>query len=79
MEVPELLAIFRARVFEEAERRKLTTNRIADFAGISRSYLSAILRGEKVPTLRTVARVAQALDVEPWQLLRSGRRPSSSR
>jgi transcriptional regulator with XRE-family HTH domain len=74
MEASQLLAVFAARVLEEAEARKLTINRLADFAGVSRSFLSAVLRKEKIPTLRTVARVARALEVEPWQLLRPSRR-----
>jgi transcriptional regulator with XRE-family HTH domain len=70
MEVTELKAIFSARVAALAEDRGLSINRLADFAGVSRGYLSDVLRQTKAPTLRTIARLAEALDVEPWELLR---------
>jgi len=53
-----------------AEARGLSLYVLADFAGLSRAYLYAILRGEKSPTITTVAKLASALDVPAWQLLK---------
>lgn len=46
-----------------------SVNMTADFAGISRGHLSLLLRGETVPNLITLARIANALDVEVYELL----------
>ena len=62
------------RIKELAEARKLTINRLADFAGMSRGYLSKLLRGEQSPTLRTLERIAVALEVEVRDLLPKSRR-----
>jgi len=47
-----------------AKKKGYSINLLADFAGISRGYLSTILRGKKSPTLRTIEKIAMALDVE---------------
>ena len=70
MEPGELKAVFAQRVTSLAKRRQLSINRLADFAGISRGFLSDVLRCRKAPTLRTIACVADALEVEPWELLK---------
>lgn len=38
---------------------------ISGFAGIGRTHLSAIERGERKPTLETLFRIADALGVKP--------------
>ena len=70
VDAAELNAIFAEQVMARAKKRKWSVNRLADFAGVSRGYLSLVLRGKKTPTLRTVAAVATALEVEPWTLLK---------
>ncbi len=56
-----------------ARQRKVSLNKLADFAGISRSHLSRILKCESSPSLAIVARLAAALDVEVAELLTRGR------
>lgn len=44
------------------------------------SFVSEVLRAQNVPSLETVERIASALEVEPWRLLRdekSGRAKTS--
>ena len=43
----------------------------ADHANIHRTYMGGIERGERNPTLTTIYRIAEALEVEPWELLKS--------
>jgi transcriptional regulator with XRE-family HTH domain len=49
--------------------RGLSINRLADFSGIGRGRLSEILSGQSSPTLRTLGRLAEALEVRAKDLL----------
>ena len=61
-----------------ARERKVTLTSLADFGGVSRAQVFNILRCSSSATLDWIAKVATALDVEPWQLLapRVGKRES---
>ena len=48
----------------------MTINAVADFAGVSRSQLYDLLASRKGVTLDWLAKVAPALGVEPWELLK---------
>jgi transcriptional regulator with XRE-family HTH domain len=63
-------SVFSDNIRALAKKRGLSINHLADFAGISRGYLSTILRGQKSPTLRTVEKIAEALEVEVGELLK---------
>ena len=52
------------RIKELIRQKKTTAEKVAYEAEISKSYLSAILRGIKSPTLRIIQKIARALDVE---------------
>lgn len=47
------------------EQKKLSQELVSAFAGIGRTHLSAIERGERKPTLETFFKIANALDVKP--------------
>jgi transcriptional regulator with XRE-family HTH domain len=55
-----LIANIRAR----AKGRRLSSNKLADFAGVGRGYLSDLLAGRKSPTVRTLVKIAAALEVD---------------
>lgn len=63
-----------ANVRAFAKAKGMSLNRLADFAVMSRSQLFALL-AEEGGTLVTVAKLAAALGVEPWQLLKPGATP----
>lgn len=44
---------------------------VSGLAGIGRTHLSAIERGERKPTLETFFRIAYAMDVKPSVLVRA--------
>jgi len=44
------------------EKKGLTQEVLSGLAGIGRTHLSAIERGERKPTLETLYRISQALD-----------------
>ncbi len=52
------------------EKKGLSQEVLSELADIGRTHLSAIERGERKPTLETVFRIAQALDIKPSELVR---------
>lgn len=51
--------------------RELTQEKLADLAGIDRTYVSALERQVYSVSLDTIEKLAQVLDVEPAELLKS--------
>jgi transcriptional regulator with XRE-family HTH domain len=62
-------ALFGARLRETRIARGLTQPEIAERVGTSASNISDLERGIKVPTLTTVARLADALDCNVTDLV----------
>lgn len=52
------------------EKRGLSQEIVSGLAGIGRTHLSAIERGERKPTLETFFRLADALDILPSELMK---------
>ena len=46
------------------EQKKLSQELVSGFAGIGRTHLSAIERGERKPTLETFFKIADALGIK---------------
>ncbi len=72
-EAERLLATFGANLEGAIERAGLTWTELADRLGTSRAALHSIVEGRRAPNLRTIARIASALGVEPWRLLKPPR------
>jgi transcriptional regulator with XRE-family HTH domain len=53
-----------ARIRDLANAKGLSMNRLADFSGLSRGYVSRLLRAEQWPTLDTLAKLAEALGAD---------------
>lgn len=51
------------------EQKKLSQEVISGLAGIGRTHLSAIERGERKPTMETFFKIAEALNIRPSVLL----------
>ena len=51
------------------EQKKLSQEVVSGLAGIGRTHLSSIERGERKPTLETFFKIAEALNVRPSALL----------
>lgn len=73
VEPSRLRTVLAANVREIAARKKLALNHLADRAGVSRSQTYAVLACEAAPTTDWLAKVALALEVEPWMLLKPPR------
>jgi lambda repressor-like predicted transcriptional regulator len=67
---PRALRLLLARNIRATARgKKVSLTALADFGGVSRAQMFNILRCSSSATLDWIAKVASALDVEPWQLL----------
>ena len=65
----DLNVICARRVRELREQLGLSQDELAHKAGLHRTYIGAIERNERNITLRTLARLAAALQCQPKQLL----------
>lgn len=54
-------------------RSRISQEDLAHRAGMHRTYLGGIERGERNPSYTNILRVADALDVDAWELLRRAR------
>ncbi len=57
-----------AAIRERRRRLSLTQADLAERAGVNRSHLSLIESGEHLPTRKTIAEIARALDTTPEEL-----------
>lgn len=48
----------------------MTQVELAARLGLRQGYVSGLERGARVPSLEMLARIAEALRVKPWRLLR---------
>lgn len=55
--------------------RKLTQEELADRAGLSMRYVGAIERGDVSASVTVLGQIADALGIEPGELLRKSGRP----
>jgi len=53
-----------ARIRELTRKRRWSVNQLADFSQVGRGSLSDMLAGKKSPTVRTLVKIAKALEVE---------------
>jgi transcriptional regulator with XRE-family HTH domain len=60
-----------ANVRRERQARKLTQEDLADRAGLSARYLGSIERGHVSASVTVLGRLAQALRIDPCELIRT--------
>ena len=66
----DLREVFAANLRRWRNQRGLSQDDLAYEAGVSRSYLSQLEKGAYHASLKIVGRLAEALNVEPAELLR---------
>lgn len=65
-----LVAVFAANVRRRRLELDLSQEELAERAGVHRTYVGMLERSEKNCTIYNIARIAQALNVDPELLLR---------
>jgi transcriptional regulator with XRE-family HTH domain len=69
--VPRIIALEVARLLRaERVRQGLSMTRLAEKSGLSQPMVSYVEREMRNPTLDTLLRIAIALDVDLWRLLK---------
>ena len=69
-EKPELLIKFSEAVRIARKKKGLSQEALADKAGLHRTYIGMIERAEKNITLNNIGKIAAALNVEVFELLK---------
>lgn len=65
-----LVAVFATNVRRRRLELNLSQEELAERAGVHRTYVGMLERGEKNVTIYNIGRIADALEVEPHMLLR---------
>jgi transcriptional regulator with XRE-family HTH domain len=64
------LTAFGNTLRDERQKAGLTQELLAEKSGLHRTYIGSVERGERNPTLLSIARIAGALHLPPSSLLR---------
>ena len=64
----DIAKMFATKLQELRLSKKLSKTRLSELAGLDNSYIGKIERCEKSPNLRTIAKLATALDVPVKEL-----------
>lgn len=62
--------IIRLNIKKYRLHKNLTQDKLSEQAGISCDYLSEIERGKRIPSLKRLIMIADALEMELWQLVK---------
>lgn len=64
-----LVAVFAQNVRQRRLELDLSQEELAERAGVHRTYVGMLERGEKNVTIYNIGRIAEALGLEPYKLL----------
>lgn len=69
-EKKQILIKFGQRVKEERKKKGFSQEKLAEIAGVHRTYIGMIERAEKNITLENIEKIAKALGKNPGDLLK---------
>jgi len=61
--------IFGRRLFTKRKKSKLSAEKLAMACGISRSYVTLIENGKRLPSKKVLPKIAEALDVKTSEVI----------
>ena len=64
-----LIHIFAYNVHKYRTQKNLSQERLAELAGLHRTYISAIERERRNISIENIENIARALDIDPYLLL----------
>jgi transcriptional regulator with XRE-family HTH domain len=70
-ELDHLLIAFGEQLKEFRKQKGISQEDFALDAGLDRTYISGLECGKRNPTLKSLCRVAQALEMEPSELIKN--------
>lgn len=62
--------ILRNNIKKFRESKNLTQEKLSELAGISADYLSEIERGKKMPSIKRLIQISEALDIEIYKFFK---------
>lgn len=65
----EILLVFGKRLKSLRKERKMTQEELADKLGLHNSYIGLLERGERIPSLLTLDKIARYFGVKPADLI----------
>jgi transcriptional regulator with XRE-family HTH domain len=65
------VAAVAGRLKDERLRRRISMTKLATESGLSQQMISYVERGMRSPTLDTLLRIAAALDVDLWRIIKA--------
>ena len=64
-----IVSIFGTVLRELRENKKLSQEKLAEFCDLDRTYISLLERGLRQPTLTTLFKLSDALNIKPSELI----------
>lgn len=71
----QLQKLFAANLLRERKARGLSQDELAHEAGLHRTYVGSVERGERNISIGNIERLARALGIDPAELLRGNHKP----
>lgn len=62
---------FSCSLKELRQERGLSQESLSSMAGLDRTYISMLERGKRKPSLETIEKIAKALDMKSWELIKT--------
>ncbi len=64
------ITLIRSNIKKYRNEKNLSQEQLSEMAGISCDYLSEIERGKKVPSIKRLCMIADALEIDAYLLLK---------
>lgn len=65
-----IISIFGKVLREQRELKKLSQEKLAELCDLDRTYISLLERGLRQPTISTLFKISDALDISPSELVK---------